>query len=532
MDREKLLNTIGFGLLAVAFIFASIRMVETSLKKIDPNAKRIIIAHWQLEVGLREAFDALAQEYRKLHPEVEIIQLPVPENIYTNWLITKLVGEEAPDLIQLGFGINNDRLARFFVPLTQYVDQPNPYNKGTDLENVPWRNTFLDGLLGGYNSDLLEYYGVGLSLHTVRFFYNRDVFEQIRGKDAQFPSDYNDFLQLCHEVVQFAEQRGKKMIPIAGAQFNSMWLANRLATIMTQQLLPVVDKTNTLTVNSYGLISSYLEGNFSVRDPAIQAFLNIMRDVGSQMTPGFMSLRREDSSFAFIQQRAFCVLSGSWDIPTLKSQAEKFFRVGTAKIPIPRPDDPKYGRFVLGPVSEANIYTANNFGITRQSKNFDVALDFLRFITSRRGTELFSETSSWLPSTVGAKVPERILDFVPELDGHVPGPVLINIGADTKTAFDQLFYNIMSPGNGVEAFTTMMEERMKKSVPSDAKRLLTSTKRTNQSVDVNHLANLWKAIRYADPSAENKAILNGIRLLQSTYETLYYADLENLPIPN
>jgi len=255
--------------------------------------------------------------------------------------------------------------------------------------------------------------------------------------------------------------------------------------------------------------------------------LNIMRDVGNQMTPGFMSLRREDSSFAFVQQRAFCVLSGSWDIPSLKVNAEKFFRVGIANIPIPSSDDPVYGRFVLGPVSEANTFTGTNFGITRQSKNFDRALDFLRFITSRKGTELFAETSSWLPSVVGAKVPERILDFTPQLDGHVPGPVLLNIGADTKTAYDQLFYNIMLPGNGVETFTSMMEERMRKTVPSDARRLLNSARRTNQSVDVNHLANLWKSTKYGGKVAEHKSTLSGIRLIQSVYETLYYSDLDN-----
>jgi len=308
MNREKILNSIGFGLIGLAFFIACIRMAQTSLKKNDSDTDKIIIAHWQLETGLREAFDVLIKEYRKIHPDVEIVQLPVPERIYINWLITKLVGEEAPDIIQLGFGINNDRLARFFVPLTQYVDQPNPYNGGTELDGVPWRDTFLDGLLGGFNGDLLEYYGVGMSLHTVRFFYNRDVFEAIRGKDAQFPKKYDDFLKLCKEVEEYTSRKGTKMVPIAGAQYNSMQFSNRLATIMTQQMIPVVDKTNTLMVNTFSLIRSYNEGTFSVREPALQAFLNIMRDVGNQMTPGFMSLGREDSSFAFVQQRAFLSL--------------------------------------------------------------------------------------------------------------------------------------------------------------------------------------------------------------------------------
>jgi raffinose/stachyose/melibiose transport system substrate-binding protein len=525
VNRERIFNTIGFGLIGLAFVVACFQMVQTALKKNDEGSQRIIVAHWQLESGLREAFDVLSEEYRKLHPGVQIVQLPVPERIYTNWLIAKLVGEEAPDLIQLGFGINNDRLARFFVPLGKYVEQPNPYNEGTELEGVPWRDTFLDGLLGGYNGDLLEYYGVGLSLHTVRLFYNRDVFEQIRGADAEFPQTYDDFLKLCRQVEEYSLKRNSRMVPIAGSQYNSLQFSNRLATVMTQTLTPKLDDSNTLTINTFSLIKNYNEGDFRVRDPALQAFLSIMRDIGRHMTPGFMSLRREDSSFAFIQQRAFCVLSGSWDIPTLKVSAEKFFRVGIAKIPIPSPDDPVYGQFVLGPVSEANVFTGTNFGITRQSKNFDRALDFLRFITSKKGIELFAETSSWLPSVVGAKVPERILDFVPELDGNVPGPVLVNIGSDTKTAYDQLFYSILLPEDGVAVFTSMMEQRMEKTVPSDARRLFSSTQRTNQSVDVNHLANLWRSLEKDDPVAEQKATQSGMRLIQSIYETLYYAEL-------
>lgn len=531
MNRDTVLNSIGFGLIGLAFVFATIRMVNSALKRSAPDAERIIIAHWQLEAGLREAIQALIDDYMELHPNVTVEQLPVPERFYTNWLITKLVGEEAPDIIGLGFGINTDRLARFFTPLSEYIDQPNPYNVGTELEGVPWRNTYLDGLSGALNTELMEVYGVGMSMFTVRIFYNRDIFEQVRGQDAVFPTNYRDFLQLCTEVREFAEKNNRVLVPLAGSKYSSAQTVARLAHVLAQTNTEELDLIGIMTPNPRFMMEGYFNGIYGVQNPAVQAFLSACREVGLQMTPGFMALAREDSNFAFTQQRAFAIISGSWDIPSLKKLSEKFFRVGVAFFPVPGPDDPVYGKFIKGPVSEANnANTGMNFGITRQSKNFQRALDFLHFMTSQRSAEKFAEKSSWLPVIVGAKLPEEIKIFEPRMEGFVPGAAIFDIGQDTRTAWDQLFFQLMQPGPAVENFSARMAERMRTTVPSDMRRSDNSVMRINQNVDVPLTSYIWLNTKNGGsggPSDTRKISGLGARLINSEYEILFLQHLNN-----
>ena len=34
---------------------------------------------------------------------------------------------------------------QYFTPLSPYVGNPNPFNVGSPLEGVPWKDTFVDG---------------------------------------------------------------------------------------------------------------------------------------------------------------------------------------------------------------------------------------------------------------------------------------------------------------------------------------------------------------------------------------------------
>ena len=89
--REKILNLIGLALVLVCFGLSLGRIVARAFRQEDTRVVTTIrFAHWQLESGIREAFDQLAADYMKLHPDVRVEQMPVPENIYANWLRTQL----------------------------------------------------------------------------------------------------------------------------------------------------------------------------------------------------------------------------------------------------------------------------------------------------------------------------------------------------------------------------------------------------------------------------------------------------------
>ncbi len=172
----------------------------------EQRKKVLRFAHWQLEPGIRSALDQLIADYEKLHPDVEVRQILIPEEGYFRWVNTQLIGRTAPDMIECGLGgavawaLWPKFYARYFLPLDRYVEEPNPYNKGTYLEDTPWRKTYFDEMEGGYDDSLQSYFRVPLSAFTVRLYYNKDLIEGVWG--PQFPETYEEFIKLCRALEQ------------------------------------------------------------------------------------------------------------------------------------------------------------------------------------------------------------------------------------------------------------------------------------------------------------------------------------------
>ncbi|MFH1496828.1 MAG: extracellular solute-binding protein [Verrucomicrobiota bacterium] len=426
MKRERIPSLIGFSLLAVCFALSLLRIFNRSQAAANPDEIVIRVAHWQLESGIRDAIDTLARDYERLNPGVRIEQNPIPERIYPSWLKTQLVGGTAPDLIQIGKGSDDEALARFFEPLTEAVEQPNPYNAGTPLAGLPWRDTFVDGLAGGdsYKPNLLEYYGVPLSMITIRMYYNVTEWKRILG-DTPPPQDFDAFIAICERVQAYAAKSGRTVFPIAGSNYGTPWFASALIGSQTQRLAQQLDDNLVLRPDPIDNALQFLDGRWSLDDPLFANGLSLARQIGRFAQPGFVQANRDDASFYFVQGRALMIVTGSWDAPSFRALAP--FEIGAFRLPMPAADHPRYGAGVLGPTSEAETPTGTTFGLTKASRHPDRAIDFLHYVTSRAGNSTFAKVSSWLPSVVGVELPPHVKPFEPFVDGYVNG-IALNVG--------------------------------------------------------------------------------------------------------
>jgi ABC-type glycerol-3-phosphate transport system substrate-binding protein len=430
MNRERILPVIGFTLLLVCFGIALVRIYSRQRADTHPDAIVIRVAHWQLESGIRDAIDVLARDYEKLHPGVRIEQNPIPERIYPSWLKTQLVGGSAPDLIQIGKGSDDETLARFFVPLTEDVESPNPYNAGTSLAGIRWRDTFVDGLAGGesYKPNLLEYYGIPLSIITTRMYYNVTEWKRILG-DTPPPADYDAFIAICERVQAHAAATGEKIYPIAGSNYGTPWFASALIGSQTQRLARRLDDRLVLRPDPLDNAAQFLNGRWSLDEPEFLNGLSLARQIGRFAQPGFIQANRDDATFYFVQGRALMIVTGSWDAPSFRALAP--FEISAFRLPMPSPDHPRYGAGVLGNTSESETPTGTTFGLTRASLHREQALDFLHFITSQAGNRTFSTVSSWLPSVADIELPPLVKPFEPVIEGQVNGIGLdVGGGAD------------------------------------------------------------------------------------------------------
>ena len=147
---RRLRARLGLGLLVAAFT-ASVYWVFTRSEPVIRHREvTIYFAHWQIERGPPDGINAAIKRYEELNPRVHVVQLQIPgATIYPQWMRSNLAGDTGPDLMEWGAWLpgEKDIPARYFAPLTAELAKPNPYNRGTSQEKIPWQDTFHDKLL-------------------------------------------------------------------------------------------------------------------------------------------------------------------------------------------------------------------------------------------------------------------------------------------------------------------------------------------------------------------------------------------------
>ena len=468
-----------FAVLVVASAYLwSIISVATARRALVPAGTQVELrlGHWQLEAGVREALDRMAAEYSRLHPGVHIVQDAIPEGTYGQWMTTQLMGGTAPDMIEVGLGVPYNVMlgfhSRYFLPLTTYVNQPNPYNKGTDLESVPWRSTYKDAMRMSYVEELQEYMLVPLAQFGVRVFYNKTLLKRLTGLE-QAPGDFGAFIALCERIKTCRDDRGRAYTPIAGSAYHlSMW-DGYMCEPLTYGAVRRADFNRDGAVGNDELFVAFQTGRINLDFPPFAAKFKMLRAITRQCQPGFTGLGRDEAVFLFAQQRAVFISTGSWDAGSLLDQARGSFEIGVMDFPMPSREDP-----VFGPVLEGRVYERPQasfpFAITRTSKHPDVALDFLRFLGSRQGNEELNRIIGWIPAISGTSLTPLLKAFEPNLEG-VYGAMPVTLGGETIIKWQQL-YSLFQVGqigfeqlaaefmpfylaNGVEEYQEMQRNR-------------------------------------------------------------------------
>jgi len=458
----------------------------------------IRFAHTHLEGSVREAFDRLAGAYTALHPDVKVEQLAIPERIFDSWAQTQLVGGMAPDIIQLAGGIDREKLARFFVPLSEAVAAPNAYNHGTALADVPWRETFTDGLTSSpaFQPRLQEIYGVPNSMFTYRVYYNRDLYLRLVGTRA-LPTTFEAFIDLLADFSQAAAAEGKRMVPLAGSRFNAPFVLEALYEGQTQKLTRELNVSHHLLPDLRETILGHLGGRWDLDHPSVRSGFRLMREMGQRLSPGFMQLNRDDALFQFLQGQAGFIVSGSWDAQSIRSQAT--FPVGVFTLPQPDPGDPRYAAHMIGPVSESATQGMAVFGLTRQSKHQDKALDFLRFLTSVESNRAMTRDALWLPAVIGVETAEEMQPFLPKAGGY-PAGMPFTFGPETERLVAQSLHLLFQPtDDSIDAFVAALKPGFKRAMRRDLERIVTSAWRNVAEVET--AAGAWFLLSATDENA-------------------------------
>lgn len=403
----------------MALIAAGLVAWQFSRRPIWPgrgSEEVIRIGHIFLET--QEAIDDLGRAYEELCRQrgerVRVVQIAVPHRLYASWFITQLLSKDTPEILAIHAGSTTERLARYIEPLAAELAQPNPYNAGTSLAGVPWRNTFTAGLRSSYNDTLLDYYSVPFTNTTTRLLVNMDIYREIFG-DAPWPQTYEGFVQLCRATQEYAVRTGRNIHPIASSLYHAPVLFRLLVRTQTAQLTMQFNPTRTLRYSNTEQSLAWLTGGYTLATPEIREMLRMIHEMSGLMQPGFTQLGREDADMYFKQGHALTLISFSNSDQSVRKEIG--FPLRVVRVPAPLPATPRYGRHVLGP-SEDKSYTSHfEVGLASHSRNRARALDFLKFATSQRGNRIFARTARWTPAVAGVVPHPNLQPYLADPEG-------------------------------------------------------------------------------------------------------------------
>lgn len=481
MRVERLTHLIGLVLVLVAFGTALTRVLMRGGREAFGDKVVVRFAHWRIEEPTIAGFDAIAAAYMQRNPGVRVEQITIPLRVWRSWQRTQLVGETAPDLMLMDYGMTNEMRVRHLTPLTEAVEEPNPYNQGTSLEGVPWRDTFINGLSSppNYIENLMEVYAATVLSATYRLFYNLELLETITGSRS-LPGSFSEFLELNQKVQSHDGGPGGKRMLLAAANDRALGMFERLFQSQTQKLLLRLDRNHDLGLSDSEWFRGYLTGAWRVDDPLLIDGLRLMDALADCAQPGFMSYQHEDATYLFLQQRAVCMAVATMDVMNIKRLAE--FEVGVADLPFPTPADPEFGRGVLGPNLEQGGGILQGFALTRVSRHPEVALDFLRFLTSQEGNQLFVDKSGNVASIEGVRPNPTTAIFQANTDGYVQGP-MYRRGLEADRVARSSYHVLGRPGQGWKSMLEAMEERYPEALRTDLHRLLTDLRNQSRQKD-------------------------------------------------
>lgn len=385
MKLKSFLNVNLFGLLLllVAFIISLGMIISRSYEEGNlgnqASGKRVVqIMHWQLEPGYRQAMQNVIDDYNALphvkEARIEVRQLDVTERVYAQVLNVHAVSGTAPDLCEKGMSalVGGAGIAQFFDALGEVGSHPNPYNNPQTLpddlapelakllKNQPWRETLIDGMQGGWVTQLQEYYAVPTSFFgAVKIYYNKELFKQAKQilRDAidapTTPAWYADLfltgagdelsgfvtdtpelrawvrsddepqtlgrmLMICRAIRQIAAESGQsQLVPIAGSSYTDQLFAQQYMLAFTSGYATALNTDHDASVSGPETWMGLQAGTWSFDDPQIAAFFECVRTICDQFPAGFLGLDREQARRRFVNEQAGMIATGSWDAKSL-----------------------------------------------------------------------------------------------------------------------------------------------------------------------------------------------------------------------
>lgn len=331
-----------------------------------------------------EFYEACKAEYERIHPEVHVNLYGDPR--IDDKLRVRIIEGHTPDLtnaIELKYHelIRAGRMR----PFDDFLDQPS-----FDTPGKTWRQTFLRGSLDKWTRDG-KVYGIPTSYYVNTIWYNKNLFEKHGWKD---PVTWDDFFALCEKIKRAGVEEGKggkpAYYPMA---FQGMY---------PYYIRPLIDCGYFHAAGREAYVAQQNAEPGSFDNPQfVRALANVQRMAKEYFEPGAMGMSHTQSQTDFFEGRTAMVPCGAWLKSEMMGKIPEGFRLGTFNLPVmPGSAEP----------DAVNVY-GGFFFLFKDAKNPRVAMDFVRFLTSKRMAGTFSRMRDIPTATVGSQAGNLTADM-------------------------------------------------------------------------------------------------------------------------
>ena len=434
-------NMVGLACLVIVYAISILWVIIitfTERNSTSGGRKNIHLVHCIADKRVVDAFELLGRDYEAQHPDVSVKISAIPKAAYKQWITTQCVGQTVPDIVQaesVWDQMWQSLATRYMIPLSPFVNRSNPYNTRTLLENTAWRNTFLDGMQGGYWRHLTEFYSVPLTTETVRVFYNKDMFKLATGSSSP-PDNFSEWMAICKRVSQYAQTQNKILFPIANSKDTINEMLEFYYYSLTDGMIDPYDSSYWGSYRNETTLYSLYTNTFTFNQPRVEAPFKLCRHIASYSQPGFISNDVSQARFLFTQEKAAMTVGKVMDAKVFADTVN--FELGIFDFPLPDKSNPEYGRYVVARNSESESPSVH-FCISRNTKDIDLTVDFLMFCTSVKQNETFNAGVHWYPCTRYAKALDYLSVFKPHTEGAGFRSMLLHSPPQTTLWFVQNF---------------------------------------------------------------------------------------------
>lgn len=356
----------------------------------------------------KEFFLKCAREYEKARPGVTV-DMELDPRIADKVRVRILEGSwfELTNPPQMNFWPlikEGDVLA-----LDKYLDQPNWEG------DAKWRDSFLSGTLSGYQDEAGHVYGIPLADYGQFIWFNKKMFAAHGWKPA---ITWDELFALCAKI---------KAAGIAPMAFQGRY-PYYLESLYNSAYYHIAGPEQWLAR------SKVMPGTFDC--PAdIQALSLVQKLATDYFQPGFLGMSHTEAQLQFFLGRAAMIPCGAWLKSEMIGKIPAGFELGCFNLPLPK--NSKGDPTAIGVGVEP-------FLIMSKSAHPEIAVDFMRFMTSRKMAGMFAHMQDTPVAIKGAN--EGNLSH--DLDD------LVHLMQQAKTSYGKI------PGEGYPEMDQVYEDVM------------------------------------------------------------------------